>query len=200
MSATAPVEIYEKLYPGKVEVIDITNIIQTGTIEQYTNRGYSSSALTKYKKDGKIEQVKSDIRSVISNSPVITHMKHVGIWEKTNKCMFYFGNCSGSDTLKGKDIAIVGTPHKPQYVYYFYAKHCGISLKQNDTTLVDKTIDWKGFRFRYMTYENKDLMDIQLGLAESELIQAIGRNRTLRFNCVSYVFSNLPLKVTTKFK
>jgi hypothetical protein len=200
MSATAPVEIYEKLYPGKVEVIDITNIIQTGRIEQYTNRGYSSSALSKYKKDGKIEDIKNDITKIISSAPVITHMKHIGIFEKTNKSNFYFGNCSGSDILKGKDIAVVGTPHKPQYVYYFYAKYCDISLKQNDTTLVDKTIDWKGFRFRYMTYENKDLRDIQLGLAESELIQAIGRNRTLRYDCISYVFSNLPLKVTTDFK
>ena len=50
-----------------------------------------------------------------------------------------------------------------------------------------------------MAYENDNLRNIQLGLIESDLLQAVGRNRTLRKDATAYVYSNLPLRQTTQF-
>jgi hypothetical protein len=197
MSATAPVEIYKKLYPNRVKVIDITNIQQKGEIIQITKRGYSSSSIDKYKKDNRMVDILSEIKEEIGDIPVITHLKHRNIF-KSNKSPFYFGKCSGGDELNGQDIAVIGTPNKPQYVHYFYAVISGIRIKASDNQISDKVIEWNGFKFRYLTYDNKDLRDIQLGLVEEELIQAIGRNRTLRNASTTKVFSNLPMKISTK--
>lgn len=41
----------------------------------------------------------------------------------------YFGNCSGYDTMKGKDMAVVGTPHRNNVECLLTAKVLDIDLK-----------------------------------------------------------------------
>jgi hypothetical protein len=48
-------------------------------------------------------------------------------------------------------------------------------------------------------YDNLELREIQLGLIESDLIQAIGRARTLRTDATVEVYSNFPLRISDKF-
>jgi hypothetical protein len=48
-------------------------------------------------------------------------------------------------------------------------------------------------------YDNIELRDIQLGLIESDLIQAVGRARTLRTEAIVELFSNFPLRITNQF-
>ena len=205
MSASTPIFIWEKLFPGRVEIIDISNIEKKGIIEQHTRRGYSSSAIEKYKKTSKINEIIKQLMDEINDTKkedkdinIITHLKHKNLF-KNNNCEFWFGNCSGGDNLKGKDIAIIGTPNKPQYVHFFYAKICGVSLKTNDCILTDKIIEYEGLRFRYFTYENEDLRNIQFALIQSDLIQAAGRARPLRENVQIKIFSNFPLGISDKY-
>jgi 16S rRNA A1518/A1519 N6-dimethyltransferase RsmA/KsgA/DIM1 with predicted DNA glycosylase/AP lyase activity len=63
--------------------------------------------------------------------------------------------------------------------------------------LQDLKIDWKGFRFRFTTYEDERLRNIQLEAIEAELVQAIGRARSLRTDAEVLVYSNLPLHIST---
>jgi len=47
--------------------------------------------------------------------------------------------------------------------------------------------------FKFYTYSDPILRDIQFWLIESELEQAVGRARLLRKDCVVYLYSNFPL-------
>lgn len=199
MSATAPIPIYKSLFGDRVIVIDITNIKPMGIVEQWTKRSFSSTGMVDYNM-----KVYRDLFSKIEGTKTITHLKHSSKFSKymyvdgNMKHNFYFGNCSGGDMLNGYDVSVVGTPNKPEYVYLFLAELIGLpnSVNQN---LYDRVIDWNDFRFRFFTYEDPTLRDIQLSLIEAELLQAAGRSRFLRNRNTTKIFSSLPLKITTKF-
>lgn len=210
MSASAAIPVYQKLYGDRVIVVDISNIKSKGIIEQYTRRSYSVSGMGQYN-----QSILDNVFNNLNGSKVITHMKHSLKKDikkhqlldnptlTTNEYLgtphgLYFGNLSGSDKLNGYDVTIIGTPHKPSYVYYFIMKMINLS-NVADTDITNQIIEWNGFRFWFMTFEDKDVRDIQLSLIESELLQAAGRSRFLRNNNKTKIYSNLPLKITTKF-
>ncbi len=104
----------------------------------------------------------------------------------------YFGNCAGCDTLKNKNIDVIGTPHQPEWIYKLFAFSLGFDI---DIQLKPNTIvTHNGYRFYFTTYDNEELQTIQFYMIESELEQAIGRARLLRYNCTVNLFSNFPLK------
>jgi hypothetical protein len=111
----------------------------------------------------------------------------------------YFGNTRGYNNLKGKDIMVIGTPHINPIVYLFHAEFLGIDTNTIDKKMDYQTIQWKGMQFKFQTFNNPDLRNIQLHLIEGELIQAIGRARTIRTDAQVQVFSNFPLLMTDKF-
>lgn len=199
MSATAPIPIYKALFGERVIVIDITNIKPMGVIEQWTKRSFSSSGMADYNM-----KVYKELFQNIENTKVITHLKHrlkfnnFMFVDSNTKHNFYFGNCSGGDMLNGYDVSVVGTPNKPEFVYLFLAELIGLpnSTSQN---LYDRVVEWNDFRFRFFTYDDPVLRDIQLSLIEAELLQAAGRSRFLRNKNVTKIFSSLPLKITTRF-
>ena len=207
MSATAPIPIYKQLYGNRVIVIDITNIKSIGIVEQYTKRSFSSTGMTNYNSN-----VYAQLSNSLNKSKVITHAKHYDKFKSLNflddpnlttenfgkSHNLYFGNCAGSDKLNGYDVSVVGTPNKPDFVYFFLAEL--FKLPNAATSrLSDQVIDWNDFRFRFFTYDNITLRDIQLSLIEAELLQAAGRSRFLRNRNTTKIFSSLPLKITTKF-
>jgi hypothetical protein len=104
----------------------------------------------------------------------------------------HFGNCSGYDDLKGKNIAVVGTPHPPQSLVELIAAVLGMETPPY-VSVVQQEIFRNGFRFIFRTYENLNLQNIHLALIEQELIQAVGRARILRTNATVWLFSNYPL-------
>lgn len=199
MSATAPVPIYKKLFENRLIVIDITNIKPMGIVEQYTKRSFSSKGMTEYNM-----KIWKELYENINGTKVITHLKHHAKFKNYmnisdgSKHNFYFGNCSGGDALNGQDISVVGTPNKPSYVYLFLAELIGLP-NSADQSLNNRIIEWNDFRFRFFTFEDPTLRDIQLSLIEAELLQAAGRSRFLRNKNTTKIFSSLPLKITTNF-
>lgn len=191
MSATAPVEIYKYIFGDRLEVIDITDVEKKGKIKQYTAKSWSRSSFLKSS-----ESSLQEIKDIIGNKPVITFLKFKKVFENS---VFHFGNTLGYDQLRGQDIAVVGTDNKPIYVYFFYAKLIGLDLKTSDNMLDVRIVEWNGFRFKTMTFENEILRNIQLSMIESELIQAVGRNRNLREDCETLLFSNQPLRISDEF-
>jgi hypothetical protein len=75
----------------------------------------------------------------------------------------------------------------------------GINTNCIDKKMEYQTIQWKGRQFKFQTFNNPDLRNIQLHLIEGELTQAIGRARTIRTEAQVEVFSNFPLLMTDKF-
>ena len=189
MSATLPIYIYEQLYGDRLEIIDIRDVKQKGKVIQYTKRSCSRQGLKRYG---------NQIIETVGNKPVITFKTYSDKFQNPTKGI-HFGNCSGYDTLKGQDIAVVGTPHKNNIEYTLTAKVIGIDFKTTDTTISYQKIEYNGFRFMFKCYDNEQLREIQLGLIESDLIQAIGRARTLRTDANVQVYSNYPLRISDEF-
>ena len=186
MSATPQIEVYKSLYGDRVKIIDIPLAESQGKIIQHTKNGYSRSYLKNNKVTELIEQ--------IGDRPVITFQKYKDIFPTAHPSLHY-GNCEGYDFLNGVDLAVVGTPHKNELHYLFTAYALGIDLSSVNLELQDLKIDWKGIRFRFTTYEDERLRNIQLGAIEADLVQSIGRARSLRTNAEVLVYSNLPLQI-----
>ena len=86
------------------------------------------------------------------------------------------------------------------YKYLLLASALGIDYKNAGTQLSMQKVEWNGFRFMFNSFESKELQEIQLSLIESDLIQAVGRNRTLREDVKTFLFSNLPLRLVNEFE
>lgn len=190
LSATAPIPIYKKLFGDRLEVIDIGNVINQGNVEQHTNRSFSRSSLTKVDLD--------EIKELVGNKPVITFQSFSDKINSDN-LEIHYGNCEGFDSLKGQDIVVLGTPHLNNIFYFLYAKVLGIKLDDEGYLMRHQKIEWNGFRFMFMSFNDEQLRTIQLSLIESELQQAVGRARTIRTDAKVMVYSNLPLTITDKF-
>lgn len=188
LSATAPTEIYHALYGDRLHVIELTDVEQEGTIIQHTKQSCSRNAMNRYA---------DSLSQKVGDLPVITFKRFRTSFKNPVEDM-YFGNCSGYDNLKGKDLAVVGTPHRNNVFYHLIAAQINGANTTNHSMNYQK-VEYNGFRFKFTCFDDPLLRNIQLSLIESDLIQAVGRARVLRTNATVQVYSNFPLRATTKF-
>ena len=189
LSATLPLQIYKMLLGDNIKIINLQDVEQVGQIIQYTKRSCSRHALYTYAKE---------ISELIGDKPVIT-FKDFGDSFKNPIKEMYFGNCSGYDSIKGQDLVVVGTPHKNNVKYLLTAKVLNIQFDKSDCNMAFQKVTYNGHRFMFNTFSHEQLRDIQLSCIESDLIQAVGRARTLRYNCTVELYSNFPLRISNKF-
>lgn len=188
MSATIPVWIYKKLLGEKFGVLlDLSNVRNCGKVYQNTDHTYSRSSL---------HHCLKEVSNCVRHLPVITFANFRSRF--SNPVMdIYFGNNRGYDDLKGKDCAVVGTFHFNTSKYLLTAAVLGVDLVSQKPNLQNRIVERGGYKFKFMTYENPQLSEIQISLIEGELKQSIGRARILRENAEVFVFSDLP--ITDKF-
>jgi hypothetical protein len=189
LSATVNPEIYKYLFGDKIDFFDVGDVEQKGKVIQYTKRSCSRKGLGKYAK-----QISEEVRE----KKVITFKSFTHQFSNASD-EIYFGNCTGYDTLAGENLVVVGTPHRNNVEYLLLAKVLGIDFKTSDTTMRYKEIEYNGLKFMFNCYDNLELRGIQLGLIESDLIQAIGRARTLRTDAKVEVYSSFPLRISDQF-
>jgi len=191
MSVTASIPIYKHLYGDRLEVISIEDVEVKGQIIQHTKLSCSRTGLDSYH---------HIIDELVGDLPTITFKNYKKYFKNAIKNM-HFNNCSGYDELNGKDIAVIGTDHKPNLMYIFYGLALGIKFDNGSLmpSVKNRIVEWNGFKFKFNTFSHAELREIQLSLIETEILQAVGRNRILRNDCVTHLYSNLPLKVTTSF-
>jgi hypothetical protein len=188
LSATAPVEIYRALFGDRLKVIELTDVEQQGVIIQNTKQSCARNAMQRYA---------PSLSEKVGDVPVITFKRFRSSFKNPVADM-YFGNCSGYDNLKGKDIAVVGTPHRNNVLYHLIAAQINGANTPIHSMYYQK-VEYNGFRFKFNCFDDPLLRNIQLSLIESCLLQAVGRARTLRTNATVQVYSNFPLRATTKF-
>lgn len=190
MSGTISVDFYQKLYPNRTfECIDVGNVSQLGSIIQYTGRSCSRDGLSRYG---------DKISNEVGDQTVITFKDFKGIFENSPD-EIHFGNCSGYDVLKGKDLVVVGTPHRNNNEYFLLAKLMGVDFDYFHSIFRYQKVQFNGFEFMINTFDNEGLRNIQLSLIQSDLIQAVGRARTLRYDCKVQLYSGLPLRIADTF-
>ncbi len=170
-------------------MFDVGDVEQKGKVIQYTKRSCSRKGLKKYVNLISVE---------VGEKKVITFKSFTYQFSNASD-EIYFGNCSGYDTLAGEDLVVAGTPHRNNIEYLLLAKVLGIDFNTTDTKMSYKEIEYNGFKFMFNCYDHPELREIQLGLIESDLIQAVGRARTLRTNATVEVYSNFPLRISDQF-
>ena len=131
--------------------------------------------------------VYSEIERALGKMERITFMEFAGADR------LHFGATEGCDFLKGQNIKVIGTPHFPPWIYKLIAFTIGLDFDVN-AQLNPQTVEHNGYRFKFMTYSDEVLRNIQFWLIEGELEQAVGRARLLRYDCTVYLFSNFPLR------
>jgi hypothetical protein len=104
----------------------------------------------------------------------------------------WFGNTEGYDGWRGWDINVVGTPHFPDWIYKLFAYSIGLDFDE-DAALETMLAEHNGCRFKFATFEDEVLRNIQFWMIETELEQAVGRARLLIEDCTVNLFSNFPL-------
>ncbi|MBV5329185.1 MAG: hypothetical protein JZU65_16420 [Chlorobium sp.] len=108
----------------------------------------------------------------------------------------YFFSSEGTDKLKGKDIAVFGTPIIPPSTTLLYATLCGVIISDDDIKKMPyRKVEFDDFTFKFNAYVNPELSRIHLSLIQQELTQAVGRNRYLTEDCTVYLYSSFPIRV-----
>lgn len=188
LSATANEYLYKKIFGDRLEFIDIGSVETVGRIVQYPQRSFS-----RYQLKRNTSELMDLVNPIIGDVPVITYKKFKDEFGESAICNF--GATCGIDEYRGKDIAVVGTPHINPVVYALYSASVGLHTSITDFKSMGYIpIERNGFRFNFQTYsDNDELQEIQFYFIESELVQAVGRARILRNDCTVKVFSNYPL-------
>lgn len=110
----------------------------------------------------------------------------------------HFGKTTGIDAFKGKNLTVLGTYHRPEWMYKLFAHTIGGDLldKYKDAVMRYQLVRHRGFQFHFMTFDESALMlrNIQFWMVESELEQAVGRARLSRCDCIVNLFSNFPIE------
>lgn len=182
VSATADKEIYEQFFANRtVHFCECKKARYMGRLNQYPAKSMSRTCVDN--NPGIIEKLMNHFG--VSEEQVITFMKE-------NIGSLHFGNTEGSNALEGKDILVAGTPYHADFLYKLVAFTLGFDFDE-DEKMTLQTVTHNGYRFRFTTFVNEGLRNVQFWMIESELEQAVGRARLLRHDCDVHLFSNFPL-------
>ena len=189
MSATPNEELYEQLFPG-IEIKDVSKVEREGKLEQFTRKSYSKASIR--------ESDDEELRNLTDGEIVITFKQFKDKFNNADEKTHYW-NSSGFDHLKGKDLAIVGTPSKPKSYYTFLAETLGYELTEEDKKTAYRKVHWRNMEFKFYTFKSKKLQRLHFGDIESTLLQAIGRSRMLREDVTVSLYSNFPIYFADSF-
>jgi len=173
LSATADETFYKRLFGERLEFYDLSNVELQGTLVQDTNYSFSRTSLNN---DNCLEYALDKTKDY---DAVVTFASYKNSFPNSVTNM-HLGNVLGYDELKGKKVAVVGTPYHNHLMYALFAACLDLDYKTSDFQMSNQTIERNGIQFNLKTYAHKGLRNIHLSLMESELRQAVGRARLLR--------------------
>ena len=185
-SATANEQLYAMIFNDRLVFYGYDHIQRKGTVEQYADKTYSRNwAKTNDEVDTIIDTCIEDGYDIITFMSLDREGRKLAAW---------FGAVEGIDTLKGKKIAVIGTPRVNGNMYLLFAAALGVKLVGLQSLMNNHKICRNGFEFRFMCYDNPELREIQLWFIETELEQSIGRARLIWFDTTVRVYSDFPVR------
>lgn len=181
-SATANEFIYNQFFGSdKVHFYNCPVAKYKGNLIQHFDHSYSRRYI-----EGNKDRVFDTIKETFSEAEIITFKKY-----DNHGCDIHFGNSEGCNSLKGRDICVVGTPHMKEFLYKLLAYQMGCDTHD---ILHYRETEHNGYKFWFHTYGDEVLRNIQFWMIESELEQSVGRARLLRCDCTVRLFSDFPLR------
>lgn len=185
VSATMNVDLYRNYVSGRTITYHEVPLVQLrGKLIQYTKETMSRAMIDTYGYEKMYTQLLKHIGKE-NGINTITFKKYTSF-----ETQIYIGKSEGFNDYKGEDLLVIGTPHNVPFVYALIGKTLGFDA--NDTLAV-RRVKHNGYEFCIMTYGDEGMRKLQFYFIESELEQAIGRARALRYPCTIFLFSNYPL-------
>ena len=184
LSATLNEKIWKDFCKNRrVRMNEVGTVRYKGKLMQFTYYSMSRECIRKL--DG--QKVKGVIKEIagVPEEQIITFKKFM------DESEIHFGKTEGFDKLKGKNLAIIGTPHYIVALYKMVGKYLDYDTSKK---LCRQRVENSNYSFNLMTFSNADMRNLQMYILETELEQAVGRARLLRYDAVVWVFSNFPLK------
>lgn len=183
VSASVNKKLYQDYASNRrIRFIDIPQVKYCGKLIQYTQHSMSRSFIHETGR----ERIMDSIATITGEETKIISFKMIN-----EDADIYFGKTEGFNDYKGVNLAVVGTPHSIPFVYQLIGKYLGYSSEEGMNV---RYAEHNGYGFSIMTFEDEAMRNLQFHFLESELEQAIGRARLLRFPCTVYLFSNYPCR------
>ncbi len=205
MSATLNMDVFNREFDNP-KMVDTGMVGDGGKLIQFFDHSFSRQMLGNENNHDEYIQylnecIDSQGMSVVDVTALTykTMKKFNEVLEKegyTVEDSVYFGKSSGFDHLKGKNLAVIGSPNITDAAYKMYAlllfgDGFNVHEKINTKTKLENT----GLSVRYPTFEDKTLSTVQRYVLESELLQMIGRARLVNYpECRVLLFSRYPLQ------
>lgn len=153
-----------------------------GHLKQFTSGSMSRNCIDKYGFDV-VKKRTYKVAKEKKGCKCITFKKY------TEDSDIYFGKVEGFNDYCGNDLVIIGTPHGLPVIYEMLGRF--LNYKSDDTQ-AERRVVRNGYEFPIMTFGDSNMRNLHFYFLESDLEQAIGRARLLRFECSVYLFSNYP--------
>lgn len=190
LSATANEQISKLVFGNSVQFYDLGEVKPKGGILQVTSKSFSRYTIKENEKDLK-KLAENLMQRYNPCSEIISYKDFFQIEREEN---LYFGNTEGIDSMKGKNITVIGTPHINPIAYLLIGVCLGFRMGLEESRMEYRQVERNGLRFYFTTYNGESLLrEIQFYLIESQLIQAIGRARVNRYPVKVLILSNLPV-------
>ena len=182
LSATASERLYREVFGRRLTYFkDLGELEYKGKVYLHHDCSYSRSCLAENPDLIKGLRAKHE-----DDSNIITFKDYAKYGE------LYLGAAQGTNCFAGQNLTVIGTFHRPEYVYKLWAMMLG-DINTDDTLAIRK-VERNNYSFRIMTYSDPLLQEIQLYMIESESEQAIGRARLALYDCEVHLYSNFPVK------
>ena len=197
LSATPLIELYYKIFAAdKVKIYNSYKIKSKGTVNLYkpVRKRVSKSSIEKMSDEYLkflLSQLDNNgkIKKVISYSSMKYRLEKLGY-----ELVEYFFNSVGTNKYSGEDLIILGTPRYPEPSYIMIAKALGLDCDEFPQIHPNAGYAKSGnFVVRQRCYQDETLSSLQIMFTQNELIQAIGRARTIRNDCIVNVCTDIPL-------
>lgn len=183
LSATVEPGLYYKYFKSwNITTAPYYKAKYKGYLEQRTAYSMSRQCIMDTK-----QELERFLDSLKQEYEMITFLKFEKEFEASG---LHFGNSEGIDSLRGKNVLVLGTPHLCEFVYKLIG--CFLGMEVNNDVLSVRRIRYNGYEFNFMTYKGNELQKLQLYFINKELEQCIGRARLLRNDCQVLVLSNFP--------
>jgi hypothetical protein len=192
LSATAGREVWRKV-DDNIKFLELPSSVENmGSVIQYLDFNTSKRKLTaENQKEIECHLYQRGINLFISYKQEKYFSGDNGLDKVAT-----FGALDGLDELKGRDIAVIGTPNLTESDYNLQA----FALSGNLGTMMNyRIVRHNGWRFPLYTFSEGFYQDYHLHCINSALTQAIGRARVKRTNATVTVYSHVPVEEADEY-
>jgi hypothetical protein len=169
---------YKRLFPNRT-FLKVDNAMNAGQVFHYAGKAYTKNQLKK-----------GQIPELDPNDMVITYKDYKHLFQNSHPTI-HFGSVEGFNTLIGKNLSIVGTPVPNPRVTQLYAHVLG--YETNNQAKCFRSICINQSVVEMYTFKDEVLAQIEIRIARMQLLQAIGRARTVLENCRVTVYTRVPI-------